>query len=293
MNKLILFFIGSTLFFSCKREVVDVPDFTVTTAATTYHAGDSVRFNFTGNPDNIVFWSGKDGHIYEYRNRVLIEGNKLLIKFNTFQQFGILSQNLSVYVSDDFNGTYDTTNVKKATWKDITDKVVLSTGGDQTPSGTVDLTAADMFDGSKPLYVAFRYRTADVNNPNRWVVRTFNADLQGPSGSLTSVATMSTAAWKQVSFLNPAIVWSVTSAQLLLTGSKGFTEDDWVISKSFNSKATVPDKGLAIKNMTTNLPNYTELYTTAGTYKVTFIATNASYQNQEQVVKEMTLNILP
>jgi hypothetical protein len=223
----------------------------------------------------------------------LIEGNKLLIKFNTFQQFGVLSNNLSVYASDNFTGVYDTTNVKTATWKDITSKVVLSTGADQVPSGTIDLTATDLFDGAKPIYVAFRYRTGDINSPNRWVVRTFNADLQDAAGTLTPSATMATAGWKAVSFKLPAVGWSVTTAQLLLTGVKAIEYDEWVISKSFNSKATVPDKGEAIKNISFNLASYGVPYLAPGTYKVVFEASNASYQNQERVIKELTVTILP
>lgn len=296
MNKAIFFLINTLFFLSCKREVVELPDFTVTANAASYRVGDTVRFSFTGNPHNIVFWSGKAGHMYEYRNRTLIDGNKLLIKFNTFQQYGVVTQNLSVYASDDFNGTYDTTNVKKATWKDITGKVTLSTGGDQTQSGTVDLTAADMFDGSKPIYVAFRYRSTNPPNNNRWVIRTFNADLQDASGATTSLATMATmgtAGWKSVGFSNPALNWSITTTQLLFERSVNAVDDDWVISRSFNSKATVPDKGEAIKNISFNLNAYAEVYDTPGTYKLLFEASNASYQNQERVIKEMTLTILP
>lgn len=288
-----LFTLSAILLLSCKREVVDVPEFNVTTDALTYHAGDTVRFNFSGDPHHIVFWSGKNGRKYENRDRVLIEGNKLLIKFNTWQSFGVLANNFSVYASDDFSGIYDTTNIKNATWKDLTGRVVLSTGVDQTQSGSVDLTGPGLFDGSKVIYVAFRYRTGNINSPNRWVVRTFNADVQDENGVLTAAAVMSTAGWKAVSFKLPAVTWSVTTAQLLLAGVKGIEYDEWVVSKSFNPKATTPDKGLAIKNTSFNLSQYGEEYKEPGTYKVTFIATNASYQNAEKVIKELTITVLP
>jgi plastocyanin len=293
MNKFMLLLISTALLLSCKREVVSVPDFNVTIAPATYHAGDTVRFDFNGNAENIVVWSDLAGHKYEYRNRVVIDGNKLLIKFNSYQQFGVLSNNLSVYASDNFTGVYDTTNVKTATWKDLTSKVTLSTGADQVPSGTIDLTGTDMFDGVKPIYFAFRYRTGDITKPNRWVIRTFNADLQDAGGAITPLAVMSTAAWKAVSFKLPATGWSVTTAQLLLTGLVGIEYDEWVISKSFNSKATVPDKGEAVKNFSNSLTSYGIRYTTPGTYKVVFIGSNASYQNQESVIKELTVTILP
>ena len=38
-------------------------------AGNTYYAGEPVKFNITGEIDNLVFYSGENGHRYEYRNR--------------------------------------------------------------------------------------------------------------------------------------------------------------------------------------------------------------------------------
>jgi hypothetical protein len=277
---------------SCtKRDKVSTPDFTVSTSATTYKVGDTIIFNFTGNPHNIVFWSGLPGHVYEYKDRLFSTGNKLLVKFNTYQQFGIRN-NLSVLVSNDFNAVYDSANLKKATWTDISSQVTLSSGADQTPSGTIDLSSFTA--GNKSATLAFRYITTQLVTQNRWVIRTFNADYQAPDGSNTSIATMSTAGWKQVSLLNPAAVWSITSAQLLLQGSATALDDDWVLTRTFNPNAVTPDKGETIKNITVNLNKYVAagIYTKPGTYKVIFEATNASYENEERVLREITLTIV-
>jgi plastocyanin len=275
-----------------KRDRVDTPDFDVHTSSTTYKVGDTVNFEFTGNPQNIVFWSGMPGNVYEYKDRLFTTGNKLLIKFNTYQQFGIRN-NLSVLVSNDFNGLYDTNNVKKATWTDISSRVTLSSGADQTQSGTLDMS--EFTAGNRSVTLAFRYITTSIMSQNRWVVRTFNADNQAADGSITSMATMSTAAWKAIDFKNAAAVWSITSAQLLLQGSANALDDDWVLTKSFNPTAVAPDKGTAIKNITVNLNRYAAagVYTKPGTYKVVFEATNGSYENIERTVKEVTLTITP
>lgn len=278
---------------SCsKRDRVDVPAFDVHTSSTTYKVGDTINFEFTGDPQNIVFWSGLPGSVYENRDRLFTTGNKLLIKFNTYQQFGVRN-NLSVLVSNDFNGTYDTTNVKKATWTDITSRATLSQGADQVQSGTLDMS--EFTNGNKSVTLAFRYITTAIQSQNRWVVRTFNADNQDADGGITSMATMSTAGWKAVDFKNPAAVWSITSAQLLLQGSATALDDDWVLTKSFNPTAVSPDKGVAIKNITVNLNKYVAagVYTKPGTYKVVFEATNGSYENIERTMKEVTLTITP
>ncbi len=49
------------------RDRVDVPDFDVHTNSTTYKVGDTVTFEFSGNPQNIVYWSGMPGSNYEYK----------------------------------------------------------------------------------------------------------------------------------------------------------------------------------------------------------------------------------
>lgn len=295
MNKIILYSIITILAASCtKRDEVGNPEFEVSASSATYKLGDSIIFNFKGSPQNIVFWPGTPGRTYEYRNRTFTTGNKLLVKFNTYQQFGIRN-NLSVLVSNDFNGVFDTNNVKIANWTDITSRFTLSQGADQTQSGTVDLS--EFTANNKAATIAFRYVTPAMTGPNRWCVRTFNADNQATDGSITPMATMSTAAWKSVSFQNPASGWLITSAQLLSQATANNEDDDWVLSKAFNPNTVTPDKGIAIKNITTNLTRYSpapDLYTKPGTYKVVFEASNASYENEPpRVVKELNITITP
>lgn len=295
MNKLFPYIICGLLLASCsKRDEVDAPVFEVAANGSTFKLGDSIIFQFTGTPQNIVFWPGTPGRVYEFRERTFTTGNKLLVKFNTWQQFGIRN-NMTVLVSNDFNGVYDTTNVKLATWTDVTSRFTLSSGVDQTPSGSVDLS--EFINNNKAATLAFRYVTPALAAPNRWVVRTFNADNQSPDGVITPMATMSTAAWKAISFVNPASNWSITSSQLLSQAAANNADDDWVLSKSFNPNTATPDKGIAIKNITTNLTRYapaTDLFNKAGTYKVVFEASNASYQNMPaRVLKELTITITP
>lgn len=291
MKQILCFFITITLISSCsKRDRVEVPAFDVTTEKSTYKVGEAVRFDFSGNPDNIVFWSGMPGRKYEYRNRTAEVGSKLFVYFNSFQQFYVFN-NMKVLVSNNFNGIYDPTNVNAATWTDISSRCVLSNGADQTPSGRIDLT--EFTEGNKDVTLAFRYFTTAFQAQNRWVIRTFNAEKQAADGIVTPLANLATAGWREVSMANPAAVWSINAAQLLCIGSTNVLDDDWVFTKKFNPSLATPDKGEAIKNTTVNLASHTAVYNTAGTYKVTFVATNASYENQEAVIKEMTITVAP
>ncbi len=145
------------------------------------------------------------------------------------------------------------------------------------------------------MAIAFRYVTTQVNgaNTNRWVFRSFNINNISGDGTVTSIATMSTAGWQAWSFLDPATTWSISSAQIIANRSLTALNDDWIITKTFNPNKVSPDQGLAIKNISTGLTEYSAVYPAPGTYQVTFVVTNASYQKQETVVKTLTLTITP
>lgn len=291
MNKLFFSLLATVLLLSCeKRDEVKSPGFEVSTPKLTYKVGEAVKFNFTGSPDNIVFWSGLPGRKYEFRNRTAEVGSKLFVNFNSFQQF-FVHNNMAVMVSNNFNGIYDPTNVNAATWTDISSRCVLSNGADQTPSGRIDLS--EFADGNKDVTLAFRYFTTQLRAQSRWVIRSFNAEKQSADGIITPLANMATAGWREVSLTNPTAVWSINSAQLLCVGATTALDDDWVFTKKFNPSLATPDKGEAIKNTTVNLASHSAVYTIPGVYKIVFVATNASYQNQESIVREITLNVTP
>ncbi len=72
MNKIISFFTICLIAVSCtKRDKIEAPDFDVTTSSTTYKVGDTITFNISGDPQNIVFWSGMPGNVYEYSDRLV------------------------------------------------------------------------------------------------------------------------------------------------------------------------------------------------------------------------------
>lgn len=55
---------------ACEQADIYTPvDYNVTlNASNTYYAGDPVVFDITGNPDNLIFYSGEAGHEYRYRD---------------------------------------------------------------------------------------------------------------------------------------------------------------------------------------------------------------------------------
>jgi hypothetical protein len=298
MNKLLITVaVFSLSVASCTKwnEVGSPDDFQVSTDQLVYAAGDTIKFQFSGNADNIVFWSGMPGQQYEYRDRTFVTGNTISLNFKSYSQFGVADKtNIRLLVSTDFTGVYDSANIKSATWQDISGRAVWSTGADQTPSGDIDLT--DFASANKDMAIAFRYVTsvvADATVQNRWVFRSFDLKSTSTGGGVTALATVANAGWKSWSFLDPATTWTISATQLVSNRSSTALNDDWIITKLYNPNKIAPDRGIAIKNIATAQTDYEAVYTDPGTYKVTVVATNANSGGQATVIRELELTITP
>lgn len=279
---------------SCIKEDIASADLQVSTKASSYRIGDTVVFRFEGTPDNIVFYSGEDGHNYALKDRLYAD-NDLQIDFKTLVQWGVIYDNLKLLVSNNFSGEYTKEEIEKATWVDISEKAVFSTGNDHTPSGTVSLKSYSSPADTGSLYLAFRYTDSQKTQQNRWVIRTFNAVKVSPEGVQTNVATMSNAGWNAVSFLNDSKVWTISPTQLLMYGgvASDTDNDDWVITKGFKVKESVADKGIALKNISSNLREYKYVYKTPGVYKAVFETSSDWYSGRKGGYAEVTIDIQP
>ena len=106
--KKILFLSAFVLFAaSCRHDVVYEADYNVTLdKENTYYAGEPVKFNFTGNVDNLLFFSGESGHVYQYKDRYCVKVSDLRevsLKIDYEGQWGYTG-GLSVYYSNSFAG---------------------------------------------------------------------------------------------------------------------------------------------------------------------------------------------
>lgn len=283
--------IALIVFASCSKELtIDPLAFDVTTASTTYQVGDTVNFKFTGNSEFISFFSGEEGHNYDFRERTSIDGAPQL-QFTSYAQYGAQQNSLQLMVSNNFNGIYDVTNVGQATWTDITSRATLSSGANNTPSGIIDLS--DFLAQKKPIFFAFKYTGVTGSTQKTWTINNLTLDLLTTSNGLLPITNLASAGWKQVSFLNPAAVWTFNATQVRIAGGNASADDneDWAITKLLYLNNVAPDVAVAIKNVTQKLDSYDYVFTQPGTYKVVFLAANATADNQASTTKEVTLTI--
>ncbi|EHQ26825.1 DUF5017 domain-containing protein [Mucilaginibacter paludis] len=288
------------LIFSCKKSAIQLSAFDVQTAKTEYKAGDTVTFKFSGDPDIISFYSGEKGKEYKFKDRTTVAG-VLGLEIKTQVLYGTQANNLSLLYSTDFNGLYDTTSVRKATWTDITSRFTLSTAaggavGTQTSSGVVNIS--DLAASGKPIYFAFKYwgdkAPGTTSTQRTWRVYNFNLTNTLPDGSVLNVSTIGTASWLALDFANPANKWAIQTSDPVLAfapASSLIVSEDWALSKPMFATNVSPDVPTVIKTYLNQLSSYKYVFTTAGTYTVTFVATNGGNDGSGSVVKQLTITV--
>jgi hypothetical protein len=273
----------------CVKTTIETPtDFNVTTSKMVYKVGDTVTFNLTGSPDVIVFYSGETGMKYENADRVNGAGTPKLV-FQTSLQRGILinGDSLRLLVSSNLNG-YDSLNIVKASWVDITGrntKWPVAIGTSYITSDSINL--ADFNNDS--INIAFRFlgKKNAANMQQRWLIQGFSLVNILPDGSKTGLfappqisggtatSTFAYTGWVEASLKNNNLpgfnAWNVgtynISAAKAVKNTNGINivtnypitfdpgtttnnddNDDWLITSKVSLKQVKPDFGLVIKN---------------------------------------------
>lgn len=281
----------------CLAKEKPVCNLTVSLEKDTYRVGEEVVFKFDGHSDNIVFFSGEPGHVYDNKDATFRD-NPMMVKFRTFTD-GAYDTNCQFLVSCDFSGIYDKDNVAAATWTEYTDDFGFTTGPNMD-SNELDLKSLlpeDIKEMENPsIYLAFRYYDKDPEKPvsNRWCIRSISVKYPDVEGKMQEVANMSSMGWTLVN-CGSISLWSVGS-QLLAQGTttaiyqtKG--KDEWVISKAFTPNKVAPDSGEIIKFISVEPDKYAYVYDKPGTYEVVFDCSSVWYNGSAYKVIRKTITI--
>jgi hypothetical protein len=304
-------FIMGVFLYSCEKRIIDTPNFDVQTDATSYKVGQEVNFKFTGDAKNIVFWSGEKGKNYGYKDRTEEKGVLQTITFTTQAGAGTQNTNLAILLSSDFNGTYDSTSIAKATWVDITGRSQLSSTA-TAAAGAAKLSIDTITNlgnaENKPVYFAFRY----VSQPNtliprKWTVSTFTVVNTLADGTVSTVIPSFNIAWfTGINKNDTTYQWRISPAKTSMKlGNFAGTSappmgapanEDWAISAPVKlNKVSLVDYGTSVTSISTLSPpnNFIYKFTAAGTYKVVFYAFNEDINDTKGLTKELTIAITP
>jgi hypothetical protein len=288
-------------------------DFDVTAQKTTINAGDTIAFNFSGDPDMISFYSGEVGKRFVYRNRGTADGVPLL-RFRSLRANGSQPNSLAVMVSSDFAGVAvgDTaatiSRIGSATWNDITSRATLSTGT-QVLSGNVDLS--DFANAGKPVYIAYRYTAQTGSIQNKWTIDSFTVKNYLTDGTIYEIANhnQNSVAYNNygVPTNSPGFVnyrvknnynWIINTASLVITGADSApwataTAEGWAIIGPIDLKRVTPDVGTVVKTVSQNMGDvrFSYRYMTPGTYQAVFYGGSVSIDQEPQQAKTITITV--
>lgn len=300
----------------CKKSILDTPTIDVSTTEVTYKAGKAVTFQLTGNSDIIYFYSGEIGKRYAYAGRVSAAGIPQM-QFTSLRANGTQTGSLRLMISSDFPGitvggdsiSKDATfkKIAAATWTDITNRTLLSTGS-STASGIIDLS--DIAQSAKPVFIAFKYLASAGSIQNKWTISALtikNTLADGTAYTLANtisaaitnygVATVFSPGWVFYTLSN-TYGWSLSTNNLVITGATtvvGATAsaEAWTIMGPVDLTKVTPDVGTNLKGLDTRLSSYSYTYGTAGTYTATFVGATNNISGKCEVARQVEIAVIP
>lgn len=96
-----------SLAWGCEHNLTTVTDFSVTVdESNSFRAGEPVRFNFAGEVDNIVFYSGEQGHEYIHKDRYDVpmeEVDSVALALDIQARYGKAGA-MEIYITKNFEG---------------------------------------------------------------------------------------------------------------------------------------------------------------------------------------------
>lgn len=262
----------------------------------TYKVGDTTQFLFSGNADNIAFYSGEPGKSYANRKASLKLG-KLALSFSSKAEFGTQTNTLQVLVTNKL-ASMDSATVVNASWTNITAKAALATSATVVNSGTIDLT--DQVSGEKDsLFIAFKYSGVTGSVQRTWTITNYvvNNVLDDQTFVVSNLATDASFWTRYGNVWDPASGrWAATTTDLKITGgnASAATNTSWIISRPLYVGQISPDVSVAVKSIIEPAKTgYPYKYTAPGVYKATFVAFNRTADEERSVVREVIIKVIP
>lgn len=317
---------------ACEHEKIYEPiEFNVLLdAENTYRVGDPVKFNFEGNADYILFYSGEVGHEYQYRDRTTvdredIEKCELTIQLNGRSgapcMVGYVTNSFSGLNTQDEEADYATISSMLTPEKDLQgwERIELN---DNATVGVWETTTIDVTHLCDNLSIALHWNPESRDKSQRayWTSVNVAVQLKGREPNVISSKVLNFTPFSMAEDMvgSRYILTSESSVpgtmrytgnvglntnEMHLVGSSAYNPDNaatlpycidaWVMSEPMALNLISPDEGVSIKTLTATLPSYTHTFNEPGTYTVTFVATAGNYLDSSREVKEMVVNIIP
>ena len=299
---------------SCQHDVIYEADYNVTLdKENTYYVGEPVKFNITGEVDNLLFYSGETGHQYRYAQRYevpLEEVKTASLHFDIQARYGLAGA-LEIYVSKDFKGLNGSDGeADRATIKEMVENEMPGwtkleyKEGASTVWSAHDFTMNEYLDN---LCIALHWCPSRFDQTQRtyWINGNISIEMDGVEPMMMNLVDMGLTSVMMNEELTPyhknssdgSIRFDNSkTAQICLQGIGAnklkYCLDGWVFTTPAPLNKVSNDKGIVIKNLQNYLHSYEYIWTEPGTYTVTFVGRNENYAASSEEVIEYTVNII-
>ena len=302
-------------FCACQHDIVRETDFNVTLdAENTYVVGEPVRFNFTGEVDNVIFYSGETGSQYKYKDRYTVPAEDVLaanLDMDFQARYGLAGA-LEIWVSSSFEGLNGEDGAAdRATIKTMVDGGMQGWTKLNYQEGASTKWTEQAFDLSEYVEnfcIAFHWCPPQYDQTQRtyWINGKLSLDLAGTDPTVMDISELAFTTvmmneqiedpYKKNAGNGSIILNNPNTGALIFQGVGGnaltYCLDGWAISKPAPLNRVANDKAVVIKNLQNYMQTYEYVWEKPGTYEVVFVGTNSDYLSATSEVKTITLNII-
>lgn len=289
----------------------ETPDGIIKETAFTVNVGTPIKFNFTGDPDFITFYSGEPGSEYSKRNLLEIPADEItsVLKFSNKPQYGVIPNTLKLYFSTEFTGLTqdkkkDSLAIVNHQWINVDSLANFSIKSNTVNESEIPL---DKYLG-KRLTLAFKYDPGQngATQPT-WEITHLRIENTLKSTQTTSVLNAKAIGFTPMDMLasdkiyvsdSKSGVWNLkkigdkkSEIRIQSTPSGAPINEDWLISNPILINSRPADTGIAIKGIASDLNYHTYTFSKPGTYTVTFVAKNTNYVHNSEIIKEFTVTV--
>ena len=302
-------------FCACQHDIVRETDFNVTLdAENTYVVGEPVRFNFTGEVDNVIFYSGETGSQYKYKDRYTVPAEDVLaanLDMDFQARYGLAGA-LEIWVSSSFEGLNGEDGAAdRATIKTMVDGGMQGwTKLDYQEGASTKWTeqAFDLSEYVENSCIAFHWCPPQFDQTQRtyWINGKLSLDLAGTDPTVMDISELGFTTvmmneeiedpYKKNAGNGSIILNNPNTGALIFQGVGGnaltYCLDGWAISKPAPLNRVANDKAVVIKNLQNYIHKYESVWEKPGTYHVVFVGRNENYLSSSEEKHEFTITIL-
>ena len=319
-------FAGILAVASCQHDVVYKADYNITLDKdNTYYAGDPVKFNITGEVDNLVFYSGENGSQYIYKDRYFIEPSEVknaVMNLDVKGRYGSDFGSLEIWVSGSFeglsgkDGAADKAKIAALVDAGMPSWTKLDYVDDKANDNNYVRLEVPLNDYLDNMSMAFHWCPPTNTRVQRTyhIKGTLEVEVEGMDPLSQRLRELGLVHVMMNDELDPyhnsennAMNGSLYFPQVVsgkpdpeqdifMQGENpnvlSYALDGWAFTTPQPLSKVANDKGTVIKNLQNYLHTYEYTWTKPGTYKVTFVGRNENYAASSEEIIEYTIIIL-